>query len=131
MVSGVFALAMAQIASAFPTAGGLYHWGSILGTRFTGWLTAWLNLLGLVTVLGAINIGTASYLGGTFGFQLGIADKTGALTPGVTVAIVAGLTIVQALFNHLGIRVTTKLTDVSGYLILGCSCFACSCLSIP
>ncbi len=119
MVSGVFALAMAQIASAFPTAGGLYHWGSILGTRFTGWLTAWLNLLGLVTVLGAINIGTASYLGGTFGFQLGIADKTGALTPGVTVAIVAGLTIVQALFNHLGIRVTTKLTDVSGYLILG------------
>ena len=25
--------AMAQIASAFPTAGGLYHWGSILGGR--------------------------------------------------------------------------------------------------
>ncbi len=49
---------MAQIASAFPTAGGLYHWGSILGNRFTGWLTAWLNLLGLITVLGAINVGT-------------------------------------------------------------------------
>ncbi|TIU54844.1 MAG: amino acid permease, partial [Mesorhizobium sp.] len=38
-VSGFFALAMAQIASAFPTAGGLYHWASILGNRFTGWLT--------------------------------------------------------------------------------------------
>ncbi|RUY77934.1 amino acid permease, partial [Mesorhizobium sp. M7A.F.Ca.CA.001.10.2.1] len=57
-VSGFFALAMAQIASAFPTAGGLYHWSSILGNRFTGWLTAWLNLFGLITVLGAINIGT-------------------------------------------------------------------------
>ncbi len=34
-ISGVFGLAMAQIASAFPTAGGLYHWGSILGNRFT------------------------------------------------------------------------------------------------
>src|ERR1044072_5396590 len=29
----VVALAMGQIASAFPTAGGLYHWGSILGGR--------------------------------------------------------------------------------------------------
>ena len=45
-------------ASAYPTAGGLYHWGSILGNRFTGWVTAWLNLLGLITVLGAINVGT-------------------------------------------------------------------------
>ena len=33
LVSGVFAVAMAQIASAYPTAGGLYHWGSILGNR--------------------------------------------------------------------------------------------------
>src|SRR6478735_511076 len=30
-ISGVFALAMSQISSAYPTAGGLYHWGSILG----------------------------------------------------------------------------------------------------
>src|SRR5215210_3265154 len=29
----VVALAMAQIASAYPTAGGLYHWSSILGGR--------------------------------------------------------------------------------------------------
>jgi amino acid transporter len=61
LISGVFALAMGQIASSYPTAGGLYHWSSILGNRFTGWLTAWLNLLGLVTVLGAINVGTCAF----------------------------------------------------------------------
>ena len=68
---GIFALAMAQIASAYPTAGGLYHWGSILGNRFTGWLTAWLNLLGLITVLGAINVGTYFFFGafGLFGIE--------------------------------------------------------------
>ena len=66
-VSGFFAVAMAQIASAYPTAGGLYHWGSILGNRFVGWVTAWLNLLGLITVMGAINIGTAFFFQGTFG----------------------------------------------------------------
>ena len=64
LISGVFALAMGQIASSYPTAGGLYHWSSILGNRFTGWLTAWLNLLGLITVLGAINVGTWGFFSG-------------------------------------------------------------------
>src|SRR5262245_62102767 len=51
MLSLVFALTMAQVASAFPTAGGLYHWASILGGRGWGWVTAWFNLVGLITVL--------------------------------------------------------------------------------
>ena len=112
-VSGVFAFSMAQIASAFPTAGGLYHWASILGNRFTGWLTAWLNLLGLITVLGAINIGTALFFQGTFGGMIGM--EAGA---GHVVAFVVVITVLQALFNHFGIDLTTKLTDLSGYLIL-------------
>ena len=112
VLSGMFALAMAQIASAFPTAGGLYHWASILGNRFWGWLTAWLNLLGLVTVLGAINIGTAYFFAGTFGGMFGFTG-----TDMQVVLFVAAVTIGQALFNHLGIKVTTMLTDISGYII--------------
>jgi len=112
LMSGMFALAMAQIASSFPTAGGLYHWASILGGRFWGWLTAWLNLLGLITVLGAINIGTAYFFAGTFGAMFGF---TGTDTQ--VVIFVAAITALQALFNHLGIKVTTMLTDISGYLI--------------
>jgi amino acid transporter len=112
LLSGMFALAMAQIASAFPTAGGLYHWASILGGRFWGWLTAWLNLLGLITVLGAINIGTAYFFAGTFGPMFGFTG-----TDWQVVGFVSAVTLLQALFNHLGIKVTTKLTDLSGYLI--------------
>lgn len=114
VISGMFALAMAQIASAFPTAGGLYHWASILGNRFWGWLTAWLNLLGLLTVLGAINIGTAFFFQATFGarlFEMG-TDPTSI------VVFVAIITVIQAIFNHVGIKVTTFLTDISGYIIL-------------
>src|SRR6478736_2789681 len=70
LISGVFAICMAQISSAYPTAGGLYHWGSILGNRFTGWVTAWFNLLGLVTVLGAIHVGTYTFFMAAFGPQL-------------------------------------------------------------
>jgi amino acid transporter len=41
------AATMAQLASAFPTAGGLYHWAAILGGKGWGWATAWFNLAGL------------------------------------------------------------------------------------
>ena len=37
------AATMGQVASSFPTAGGLYHWASILGGKGWGWTTAWLN----------------------------------------------------------------------------------------
>lgn len=111
-VSLVFAVAMAQIGSAYPTAGGLYHWGSILGNRFTGWLTAWFNLLGLVTVLGAINVGTYYFFMGAFGATLGLEDST--TTRIVFLAVITGA---QALVNHMGIGLTAKLTDFSGYLI--------------
>jgi len=122
LLSGMFALAMAQIASAFPTAGGLYHWGSILGNRFWGWLTAWLNLLGLITVLGAINIGTAYFFQGAFGGLFGTTGADGAVTPWPSsdmeiVIFVAIITVIQAVFNHVGIKATTFLTDVSGWII--------------
>ena len=87
-VSAVFAVAMAQIASAYPTAGGLYHWGSILGNRFTGWVTAWLNLLGLITVMGAINIGTAFFFTGTFGPLIGMTGTPGQIV--IFVGVITG-----------------------------------------
>lgn len=111
-ISLVFALGMAQIGSAFPTAGGLYHWSSILGGRGWGWLTAWLNLLGLVTVLGAINVGTFYFFMGAFGTNLGWEANFSTQA-----AFVAGITVLQALANHFGIKLTAFLTDISGYLI--------------
>ena len=126
-VSLVFAVAMSQIASAYPTAGGLYHWGSILGNRATGWVTAWLNLLGLITVLGAINVGTWTFFIGAFGPTLGIENNLTNQT--IFLIIITGA---QALINHLGIRLTAILTDFSGWLIFGGSILiAIVCLSRP
>ncbi|NEJ72364.1 amino acid permease [Rhizobium phaseoli] len=112
-ISLVFAIGMAQISSAYPTAGGLYHWSSILGNRFTGWVTAWFNLLGLVTVLGAINVGTYYFFMGSFGTSyFGLTDTTA-----VRIIFLVVITGAQALVNHMGIGLTAKLTDFSGYLI--------------
>src|SRR6266850_1682384 len=102
------ALTMAQVASAFPTAGGLYHWASILGGKGWGWITAWFNLLGLLTVVGAVNSGTYDFIVGAFHLPAA-ASSTSVKALGVGVIILS-----QALFNHKGIRATSLLTDLSG-----------------
>ena len=56
-VRAVVAASVGQIASAYPTAGGLYHWSSILGGRGWGWLCAWINLVGLIFVVASVNFG--------------------------------------------------------------------------
>src|SRR5262249_43898288 len=80
----VEALAISRIASAFPTAGGLYHWASILGGRGWGWAVAWFNLAGLITVLAAINVGTYEFAVHAFAERLGLDPK--ALGPAGAVA---------------------------------------------
>ncbi len=108
---------MGQIASAYPTAGGLYHWSSILGGRAWGWITAWFNVLGLIFVTSSVDVGVYNLfkdlvLDGVFHM-----DVTGF---GIWHLVVgtALILITTALFNHLGIKVTTMLTDFSGYFIL-------------
>ncbi|MDC0749918.1 amino acid permease [Polyangium mundeleinium] len=115
LLSFCFALAMAQLASAFPTAGGLYHWASLLGGKGLGWATAWFNLVGLVTVLSAINVGAYLFIASSLGPVFGVDPEK--LGPGHQLAAIVVITATQALFNHRGIRLTTRLTDFSGYLI--------------
>ncbi|WP_297494038.1 amino acid permease [Acidocella sp.] len=129
IAGSIFALvvgcSMAQIASAYPTAGGLYHWSSILGGRAWGWVTAWFNLLGLIFVIASVNVGVYLLFNGlilTNIFGINTAAWAG-YWPTISggwpqVLAVVLITGAQGLFNHFGIRTTTKLIDFSGYLIL-------------
>lgn len=113
----IVGLSMAQIASAYPTAGGLYHWSSILGGRGWGWATAWFNLLGLIFVIASVNVGVYNlFIGLILGNIFGINTSSWGFEQ-QTIAVIL-ITLSQGLFNHFGIRTTTKLIDFSGYLIL-------------
>ena len=121
IIGSVFALlvaaAMGQIASAYPTAGGLYHWGSILGGRGWGWATAWVNLIGLLFVVSSVNYGVYTLLRdlvlvGVFGMDPASFTKLHLI-----IAVVI-ITLSQATLNYVGIKATTILTDFSGYLIM-------------
>src|SRR5947209_15025279 len=56
------AFSMAELASAFPTAGGIYYWAFRLGGAGWGWFTGWFNLVGLIAVVASVDYAAASFL---------------------------------------------------------------------
>src|SRR6266702_1963815 len=60
----IVALAMGEIASTYPTAGGLYFWASKLGSPAWGWFTGWINLLGVKLLAGLNSISAWWHLAG-------------------------------------------------------------------
>src|SRR6266481_6971391 len=57
----IVALGMAELASAYPTAGGLYYWASKLGGAGWGWFTGWFNLIGQIAITAGIDYGAAVF----------------------------------------------------------------------
>jgi amino acid transporter len=106
------AASMAEIASAYPTAGGLYFWSFRLGGRGWAWTTAWLNMIGQVTITAGINIAAAIYLIGATTRLLGLPPTTGTNWY-FQVAVMVVITIPQVLINIYGIRITALLSDIS------------------
>jgi len=103
------ALAMAELASAFPTAGALYHWSALLGGAGWGWLTAAMNLVGQIAIVAAIDFGCASELAATLGLPARAAFA-------LLVAVLAS----HALVNAVSVRVVAALNDFSATVhILG------------
>lgn len=97
------ALAMAELASAFPTAGALYHWSALLGGPAAGWLTAAINITGQLAIVAAIDFGCAKELAPTLGFE------------GLTMQLVLlGLILAShALVNAFSVRLVAVLNDFS------------------
>jgi amino acid transporter len=107
------AASMAEIASAYPTAGGLYFWAYRLGGRGWAWTTAWLNMIGQVTITAGINIAAAIYLIGATTRILGIHNDAVTGTWSFQLLVMVAIMIPQVVINIVGIRLTGRLNDVS------------------
>ncbi len=103
-------LSLGELASAFPTAGALYHWSSILGGPGAGWTTAWLNVLGQFAITAAIDFGLAEFLAPLLGLE----------GRGAVLTLYAGLLLSHAVLNHVGVKVVAALNTVSAsYHVIG------------
>jgi amino acid transporter len=115
------AASMAELASAYPTAGGLYFWAYRLGGRGWAWITAWLNMIGQITITAGINVAAAIYIIGAITRIFNIpADAT---IPGFgsptnwyfQLFVMVLIMIPQVIINVRGIKLTAKLNDFSVY----------------
>jgi amino acid transporter len=119
------AMSMAEIASAYPTAGGLYFWAFRLGGRTWAWTTAWLNMIGQVSITAGINVAAAIYLVGATTRILGLpADVHIPLFGSATswwfqLFVMVVILIPQVAVNLWGIRLTARLSDLSVWWHIG------------
>jgi amino acid transporter len=120
----IVALGMAELASAYPTAGGLYYWASKLGGPAWGWFTGWFNLIGQFAITAGIDYGAAV----TFDVLLHAWIPAIPARPGFTdpatqwtiLLIYAIILALHALLNIFGVRIVALLNDISvGWHIVG------------
>jgi amino acid transporter len=108
------ALGMAEVASSYPTAGGLYYWSAKLAPESGrnpaawSWFVGWFNLIGQVAVTAGIDFGLALFTTAFLNLAFGIP-----VTPTVTIAVYGVVLVLHALLNTFGIRLVALLNDVS------------------
>jgi amino acid transporter len=113
------AASMAEIASKYPTAGGLYYWSFRMGGPGIAWLCAWLNLIGQITITAGINIGAATYLTGLVTETLRIPADAAVPVLGVIngwnfwLAVMFVLMVPQVIINIRGVRLVARLSEFS------------------
>jgi amino acid permease (GABA permease) len=104
-------LAMAEVCSSFPTAGGLYYWAAKLAPRngpAWSWFTGWFNFLGQVAVTAGIDFGAAFFLNAFLDLQFGFDAR-----PWHTILLFGIILMLHGLLNTFGVRLVALLNDIS------------------
>ena len=97
-------MSMAELASSLPTSGAMYHWATHLGGKGWGWTTAWLNILGQIAAIAGIDYGCALFVTPLLGMEA---------TTGNLLLVYGGILLSHGLINHFGIRLVSRLNDLS------------------
>ncbi|WP_194912748.1 amino acid permease [Catenulispora rubra] len=101
-------LSLAEVTSVYPTSGALFFMAHRLGGKGWGWITGWLNMLGLFGVIAGIDYGAAEFIGAFTGMAFGwTPDKYGLI------AIFAGVLLLHGVLNTFGVRVLDLFNRVS------------------
>lgn len=98
------AISMAELCSAFPTSGAMYHWATALGNPGIGWFVAWMNIIGLIAAQAGINYSCAEFILPFLGVPL---------SPRNVFLAFAIMLLMHGLLNQYGVKLVAVLNDVS------------------
>jgi amino acid transporter len=106
----IVGLGMAEIASKYPTAGGLYYWASKMGGPVWGWFTGWFNLIGQIAITAGIDYGAAIFTDALL--QL-LWPGTFKGTSHEVIYVYAVILALHAVMNIFSVRLVAFLNDIS------------------
>jgi len=108
-------LGMAEICSAYPTAGGLYWWSARLATKNKAawsWACGWFNLVGQVAVTASIDYGLATFVGFFISLYYPNAHSTKA---GWVLLWYAIILVLHGLINTLRVQIISTIANISAW----------------
>ena len=112
----VIAFSMAELASAYPTAGGPYYWAHKLGGAGWSWFTGWANVLGLIGIVASVDYAAAGFVAALFnlwGWNLGVVNFADGAGLGDIFAVFVVILILTALINIYRSHLVALLNNVS------------------
>jgi amino acid transporter len=117
-------LSMAELASKFPTAGGIYYWAYRLGGVRWAWFTGWFNLIGLVAIIAGVDYGAASFLNSVLGlyglnFILNFGTTNLSSILHHTFVLFVLILALHGLINVFSSNLVSLLNRVSAWWMLG------------
>ena len=117
------AASMAELASAYPTAGGLYYWASKMKNKNWGWWTAWLNLIGQFAIVAGIDYAAAGFINATIVDRItGGTFNTVEIIPGILngqLVTMGVILAIQLTLNIAGINLVALLNQISVWWHIG------------
>ncbi len=116
IVVGFFVLlvgmAMGEICSAYPTAGGLYYWSAKLAKNNAArwsWFTGYFNLLGQIGVIASVDYALSIFIA----YFIRMFDDGFKLTVGSIYIIFLIVLVVHGLLNTFSINIVKIMGDIS------------------
>src|ERR687894_338377 len=130
------AFSMAELTSAYPTAGGPYWWAHKLGGKGWSWMTGWFNIVGLVGIVASVGYGAATFLNATLGVYgvdiFGINFGDGESILGETWALFFLIMVLYTLVNIFGDRGLALANNISvGWHVLGVAVIIALLVFVP
>src|ERR687888_61171 len=112
----VIAFSMAELASAYPTAGGPYWWAHSLGGAGWSWFTGWANVLGLLGIVASVDYAAATFAAALFnlwGWNLGVVNFKDGAGLGDIFAVFVVILILTGLINVYRSHLVALINNVS------------------
>jgi amino acid transporter len=115
----VIAFCMAELASAYPTAGGPYWWAAKLGGPGWSWFTGWFNVIGLVAVVASVDYAAATFASSLFNLwalDLGIINFSDAASLSEIFAVFVVILVLHAAINIYSSHLVALFNNISVFV---------------